>query len=122
MKLESMPGWDKSAQRFRAFWEHEIVDRAIVEVTAPKRSRPKGWTRVLDEKVWADPQPAIDEMHDYFDATYHAGDAYPLWYPNLGPTTPRLPGVPRCGVPASGTDSRNLEVLLPDDVRSSSPR
>jgi len=80
--------WDLCAQRYEAFWACEIIDRPIVQVFAPKRPNlPKGWWRILDESVWADPEPVVGEMLTLFEGIHFAGDAYPMWYPNLGPGT-----------------------------------
>lgn len=81
-----MIDWDKSQARYRAFWKHELVDRPVVQVFAAKRpGLPKGWWRILNEPVWADPDRAVEDMLAHIDGTHYAGDAYPMWYPNLGP-------------------------------------
>jgi hypothetical protein len=77
---------EKSQERFRGFWERQIVDRPVVQVYANKRPGvPKGWWRILDESVWADPDRTVEEMLAFFDGIHFASDAYPMWYPNLGP-------------------------------------
>jgi hypothetical protein len=81
-----MVDWEKSQERFRAFWERQLVDRPVVQVYAHKRpGLPKGWWRILNEPVWAEPERTVEEMLTFFDGIHFAGDAYPMWYPNLGP-------------------------------------
>jgi hypothetical protein len=60
----------------------------MIQVYAPKkRCSHKGTTRILDESVWKDPEPVVREMEAVFEDTYFGGDAYPMWFPNLGPGT-----------------------------------
>jgi hypothetical protein len=88
MRLEFKEDFARSAERFKAFWAREALDGPMVEVVAPRRPGvPKGTQRILDGPTWADPQPTLDQMQAHFAGNYYAGDAYPFWYPNLGPGT-----------------------------------
>ena len=86
MNLKYKADWSKSQERFTAFWEQEIVDRAVVLAMAPKeKSFPPGWCRILDEEAQSNIETVAVKMEQLFDNLYFAGDAYPMWYPNLGP-------------------------------------
>lgn len=88
MAMSMKADWDMCAQRYKAFWAGAIIDRPVVQVYAPKRQNlSNSWWRILDEAVWADPEPVVTEVLDMLDGTYFAGDAYPMWFPNLGPGT-----------------------------------
>jgi hypothetical protein len=86
MKLINQDNWERSKERLTAFWQREIVDRPVIQVTAPRRhGYPYNWWRILDEKAQADPEAVICTMFEHWDNTYFAGDAYPTVYPNFGP-------------------------------------
>jgi len=86
MRLLSKPDWEESRARLAAFWQREIVDRPVVQVTAPRNpERRCGWSRILDEEAQAAPERVVEEMFAAWDNTYFAGDAYPTVYPNFGP-------------------------------------
>lgn len=88
MPLEYKPDWDRCIERYNAFWQNEIIDRPVIQALATKPAKeavPKGWWRVLDEPVWSNPEHTIREILEFFECTYFGGDAYPMWYPNLGP-------------------------------------
>ena len=62
------------------------MDRAVVLAMAPKeKSFPPGWCRILDEEAQSNIETVAVKMEQLFDNLYFAGDAYPMWYPNLGP-------------------------------------
>jgi hypothetical protein len=69
-----------------AFWHRAIVDRPVVQVTAPRDSTaPWGWWRILDEFAQANPETMVRDMLASWENTYFAGDAYPTYFPNFGP-------------------------------------
>jgi len=86
--LEYKPDWDQCAERYQAFWDGEIIDRPLIQAFAKKSTNetvPKGWWRILDEKAWNRPEQTIREVLEFFERTHFGGDAYPMWFPNLGP-------------------------------------
>lgn len=88
MKMSLKENWGMCAKRYQAFWDCAIIDRPVVQVFARKRPKlPKGWWRILNEADWADPEPAVSQVETLLEGLYYAGDAYPMWYPNLGPGT-----------------------------------
>ncbi len=83
------PDWKESERRWEAWWEHELLDRALVAVTAP-RDNPLPHAPVPDigtdwTAKWTDPQ-YLQPLHEAkFATTFYGGEALPLWWVNLGP-------------------------------------
>ena len=83
--LEFKPDFDDARRRWDAFWNHEIIDRPVINITAPKDPGKKT------------PGGSYMEGHDgNFDApiasllertanTYYGGDAMPCYTPSFGP-------------------------------------
>ena len=88
--LKYKPDWPASQQRFAAFWEGELIDRCCCSLYAPA-------DRPLDSAI-APPRPPRDVQQKWLDAgfryenalagfnrTHFGGDAFPLFWINLGP-------------------------------------
>ena len=83
-ELVYKPDWPQARQRFLAFWEHEIVDRACVSVTArreewvpaPQASDPEA--KFTDIDYW------LAFLNATFRNTYYAGEAIPALGSSLG--------------------------------------
>ncbi len=81
--------WEKSKERFTAFWAGEIVDRCCFAVTAP-RNKPidstieKREAKDLVQK-WLDPEYRMEDTLHHFSHTFFGGDAFPLFWNNVGP-------------------------------------
>ena len=80
--MELMQNWDKTRQRFEAFWQGEMVDRCMVAVSAPKNGGkyrhfeyPK--TGAEKEKYYYDGEQVLERALDWLENTYLAGDAMP---------------------------------------------
>ncbi|MGI6494598.1 MAG: hypothetical protein ACOX5G_00630 [Kiritimatiellia bacterium] len=89
MPLDRIPDWDRRLARQDAFWDHAVLDRPMVSMSAPKKSGLVPWPA---PKAW----PSLRDR--WFDAGYCAecavartlntnfwGDALPCAWPNLGP-------------------------------------
>jgi len=86
--------WEKTQQRFKAWWKQEIMDRIVIQAYAPKL-KTNGWTPLgtwLPFKVikkWADSgfdmEYLIFEKEKRISSTYYGGDAFPFFFVNLGP-------------------------------------
>lgn len=81
--------WDKCKERFNAFWSGEIVDRCCFAVTAP-RDKPVHAGIELREardlvQKWMDSEYRLEEALRYFSHTFFGGEAFPLFWNNLGP-------------------------------------
>ena len=81
--------WEKVRERYGAFWQREIVDRALIQVTAPARDaaevESKWHGHFLAEQVRDNPTPLPPEVvelmvEEYAKAipwTYYGGEAFP---------------------------------------------
>ena len=86
-KLELKPDWPATARRLEAWWERQIVDRAVIQVTAPRtdvRPRPLPEPATVEER-WTNVDYVVAAVQERMRTTYYGGDAFPLYYPNLGP-------------------------------------
>ncbi|MBI2915029.1 MAG: hypothetical protein HYY08_03775 [Firmicutes bacterium] len=81
--------WAEARERMEAWWQHEVIDRCVAAVTAP-RSIPL-------REIPVPPKPKEPEVART-DVDYHlqaaeaslaktllAGEAFPVFWPNLGP-------------------------------------
>jgi len=89
MVLESLPGWEKSRERFEAWWHGEVIDRPLLQVTAPRKDSPNepAPTYSSQEEKWLDPDHRIRAFEWQMARTYHAGDAFPYLDTHIGPGT-----------------------------------
>ncbi len=78
---------DRSRERMKAFFAGEVVDRAVIQVYAPKKGhRPAsawhGWYLVqnLDH-----PERIVDEFEKWCEGMFFGGEAFPNMATNLGP-------------------------------------
>lgn len=76
-------GWDKSRERFKAFWQGKIIDRCLIAVKAPigKTEVPKTGDTFLRR---TDPETIIKNKRAEFSETYFAGEAFPQIFIDLG--------------------------------------
>ena len=65
----------------------QVLDRAVIQVTAPR----DGVTRreipappTLEER-WTNVEYAVESANERLRTTYFGGDAFPMYFPNLGP-------------------------------------
>ncbi len=77
-------------RRVDAWWQHEIIDRAVVQVRAP-RARPKPvpdeTTSMSPEEVerwFLDPDVVIPRLKQQLAETYFGGEAFPVLQPVMG--------------------------------------
>jgi 5-methyltetrahydrofolate--homocysteine methyltransferase len=83
------PDWEQARQRFEAWWEGEIIDRAAIQVIA----RRDGAEPVSDDyDAWwppqrflNDPEYVVDTFEAYCRQTYFGGEAFLNLWINLGP-------------------------------------
>ena len=86
-ELEYKEDWPRAARRLEAFWDRQILDRAIIQVTAPR----DGVTRraiptppTLEER-WTNVEYAVEAANERLRTTYFGGEAFPMYFPNIGP-------------------------------------
>ena len=81
---------EESKRRVEAWWNHEIIDRVVIQVTVPREtaragSAPSGAAREGDQEVlrryFTDPQTVIPRLQARLATTYFCGEAFPVMYP-----------------------------------------
>ena len=88
MEFAYKPDYEKSHERYMAFWEREIVDRPPVWITLPKKNPPPRTKRppyASWREKWLDIDRRVEEMDEGLAATDFLYDALPIAWPNLGP-------------------------------------
>jgi len=79
--------WEEVKERMIAWWSGEVIDRVVMQVTAPRKdvkvdSAWNGWYLVHN---LAHPERAFEEFEKYCQGTYFGGEALPNLFINLGP-------------------------------------
>ncbi len=91
--LERLPNWEKSQERWEAWWEQEIIDRPLIQVYA-KANRPYNDTppppEVSVEDYWLNADWRIDRFEHEMANTAYYGEAFPYFDPQIGPGTMAL--------------------------------
>lgn len=81
--------WEAACQRMEAWWHGEVIDRCVVLVTAPRDQPLKGIKEPVPPRntqdCWLDVDYRIRQAEAVFDATFYGGEAFPVFFPNLGP-------------------------------------
>ena len=82
--------WLQARQRLLAWWEGELVDRAVIQVTAPRDSRTPDnrWDPFYLARHLSDPEKAVAEWEKYCRDTFFGGEMIPNLWINLGPGIP----------------------------------
>ena len=111
MKLSYCPTYERARKYADAFWAHEIIDRPMLAVTAPKRGMTLPTEGVFQNPrtgylaaVHEDYEPIFETFEQVAAATYYGGESVPVFDINLGPDVYAgyLGGKLRC-VPHSDT-------------------
>lgn len=77
--------WDKSKQRFEAFWEREIIDRPCIQLYAPRKDivftdlKP-----ISPEEFWSIPEIFYETCERRLCSVYYLGEAFPFFFPYYG--------------------------------------
>ncbi|MHB1296818.1 MAG: uroporphyrinogen decarboxylase/cobalamine-independent methonine synthase family protein [Anaerolineae bacterium] len=91
MQLQNVRDWPRIRQRYDAWWEGELLDRPLVQITAPRQAlapdQPAGIDDVFD--WFTNPGRVLPRIQRQVEATYYAGDAFPLAFP----MSPGIPAV-----------------------------
>lgn len=84
-QLALKPDLAEATGRWLAFWEHELLDRPVCRVTAPKAGvAPVGGPPYLAGAT-GDFQDVIDRVLAWAETVYWGGDAIPAYVPSFGP-------------------------------------
>ena len=87
MQLEYKPDADKAIARTKAWWNKAILDRATIQVTAPKpnpKPLPEKHHATLRER-WMDVDYVVNRAAVEISNTYYPAEQLPCFWPNLGP-------------------------------------
>jgi hypothetical protein len=89
MPIERIGDWEKRLERVDAFWDQQLMDRAVINITFPAPERRCPWparkTHATLRERWMDAEYVADWSHATALNTEHMGDALPAVNPNLGP-------------------------------------
>lgn len=83
------PDWDKSRERFEAWWNRDCADRVLLQVLAPQERATEAkppQPRTLEEQ-WLDTNYRIRAFEYQLATTYYGGDAFPYFDTHIGPGT-----------------------------------
>jgi len=131
MELRNKADWQQAEERMRAWWRGEIVDRAAIQVTAPRQDKehdsvwpPRSLTPedIPQEGLhdwFTDPGQVIPRLEAHVEATYWGGESFPVVFPvstNMVAITAAYLGCPYRLV--AGTHSGWADPLIEDwDIR-----
>jgi hypothetical protein len=81
------PDWEQAKERIEAWWEKKMVDRVAIQVTAPSSVCAKLFIEQPKtiEGQWTDIEWILERAEGRIKTTYYGGEAFPLYFPNLGP-------------------------------------
>jgi hypothetical protein len=82
MELEFKPDWEETKQRYRAFWEHEFLDRCMLAVTAPREDGPEDPPPSRPDtpyRRWTNLDYAAARNTWEMRRTFYGGEAFPIW-------------------------------------------
>ncbi|MCS7310468.1 MAG: hypothetical protein RMK92_06460 [Armatimonadota bacterium] len=81
------PDFGRTVERFEAWWHGEILDRPPVTLhvlpSRPYRGPVKQHARLRER--WMDVEYVVDAAIAWMECCDYVGDAFPLFWPNLGP-------------------------------------
>jgi len=86
-ELKYKQDWQECKERTEAWWHGEIIDRAAIRITAPKKEIPQEEVSGADltqeelEDYFTNPERAIPRFKERIENTYWAGEAFPVMYP-----------------------------------------
>lgn len=113
MELASKPDFNRVVERMLAWFECEILDRPVVQVYAPRpaseqRPLPVKEHATLEDR-WTDVEYIVDRADAEIANTYYAGEAFPLFFPNLGPEI--LANMLGCGIRFGETTTWSIPLI-----------
>ncbi|HNZ39698.1 MAG TPA: hypothetical protein PKN69_09230 [Candidatus Latescibacteria bacterium] len=87
MEFRCKDDWEKARARIEAWWDNEIIDRAVVAVTA-YNGRPRTEVPAPTSMVerWTNADYLIARQKAHTETTYYGGESFPLMFVNLGPS------------------------------------
>jgi hypothetical protein len=81
------PDLVEAEQRLEGWWDHEVVDRVCLQITAPRTDVPsEPYSQPLDlEQQWLDIDYVLACLEHDMSHTYFGGEALPITWSNVGP-------------------------------------
>ena len=87
MELKNMTDFEKSLQRFEAWWDRQIIDRPPVTIgvstSKPRKTVAKHHASLRDR--WLDGEYVLDLVEAGVESGVFMAETFPRYYPNLGP-------------------------------------
>lgn len=84
--LTLKPDLAEAAQRYEAYYAGQIIDRPLVQVTAPRNPQFRDWySPTYRDTVYGDMDTVLDRVLESAENTYYGGEAVPAFYPSFGP-------------------------------------
>ena len=80
--LEFKPDWEKTKERYRAWWAGEVIDRCAAAAYAwkPEGPPPPPLPPKMEDR-WLD-HDYLTALNDYtLRHTFYGGEALPIWHP-----------------------------------------
>ncbi len=91
MELSTKTDWQIAEQRLDAWWHGEIIDRAVIQVTAPREGcRVDAYERLQnpielpEDQIldwFLDPEQVVPRLEQFVDSTFWGGEALPVVFP-----------------------------------------
>lgn len=87
MQFRLKPDYAEAKERYDAFWEHEIIDRAPVCIYLPEDNPIPVPEKKYesDRERWLDIDFRVEQMRLQMENTIYYADALPIAWPNMGP-------------------------------------
>ena len=86
--LSKMKDWQKSQQRWEAFWHQEIVDRPLISASSRLNEDISSILVPANNEIrWLDEDFRIKEAIWDIEHTYYAADGFPMINTSIGPGT-----------------------------------
>lgn len=79
--------WEKSRNRWNAWWNREVLDRPTIWITAPKANVKRRMIKQPEDLIdrWTNVEYILETTEEKIRCTFWGGEAVPNFWPNLGP-------------------------------------
>ncbi len=77
--------WERSRQRYIAWWNHGLLDRPLLRVLAPRQPGASPPRPRDAREQWLDGEYRLRRFAWDLEHLHYGGDAFPLFEPQLGP-------------------------------------
>ncbi|MHC4871104.1 MAG: hypothetical protein ACYTFY_04610 [Planctomycetota bacterium] len=89
---EFVQNWEKTKQRFEAWWNNDMLDRPLFSLAGP-REKPRWDLREIgetdmtnSERHWLDPEYVVDQIENNLASVNYYGDSFPQIHRGLNTT------------------------------------